>query len=228
MPAFHRRAVDGYCGAIAALTNRALASWQIGETRDIARDMRALALNVASAVLFGSSPEDRENRLGSLMERWIASCFSPGVWFFQWDLPVLPFRRLLYLAEELEAEIRRMIHQQRQKDLGEDILSVLIRARNEDSQTMSEDELVGEISVVFAAAHETNTVALTWLLFLLSQHPKILSDLVDELEGELRGDAPRADQFDRLPLLGSPYRRRHTLTYPSAVDPERASVILFP
>jgi cytochrome P450 len=66
---------------------------------------------------------------------------------------------------------------------------------------MTEEELIGEVSVLFTAAHETNTVALTWTLFLLSQHPKILADLVDELEGELRGEPPRVDQFDRLPLL---------------------------
>jgi cytochrome P450 len=201
MPAFHRRAVDGYRDAIAELTNRTVASWKIGERRDIAQDMRALALNVASAVLFGYHPDQPNSKLGGLIERWMASCFSPGVWFFQWNLHGLPYRRLLGIAEQLENEVRLMIRQRRQEPLGDDILSVLIRACDGDSEAMTEDELVGEISVVFTAAHETNTVALTWTLFLLSQHPRILRDLVDELEGELHGDAPRVDHFDRLPLL---------------------------
>jgi cytochrome P450 len=109
---------------------------------------------------------------------------------------------LLRLAEELDREVRRMIHERRTESLdGDDVISMLIRAHDQDNRAMTEDELVGEVSILFTAAHETNTVALTWTLFLLSQHPKILADLLDELDGELHGDAPRVDQFDRLPLL---------------------------
>src|SRR5690606_3955155 len=38
-------------------------------------------------------------------------------------------------------------------------------------------------------------------LFLLSQHPAITAALVEELEGKLRGDAPRVEQLPELPLL---------------------------
>lgn len=201
MPAFHRRAVDGYRDAMADLTDRALARWKIGEARNISQDMRALALDVAGAVPFGHRPEAEKRRIGRLIETWVATCFSPGVWFFQWNRPGLPYRRLLRMAEDLETEIRRMIHQRRGESLGDDVLSTLIRARYEDGGAMTDEELVGQASVIYIAAHETNTAALTWTLFLLSQHPKILSRLVDELEGELHGDAPRIEQFERLPLL---------------------------
>jgi cytochrome P450 len=66
---------------------------------------------------------------------------------------------------------------------------------------MTEDELIGQVNVLFTAAHHTNTAALTWTLFLLSQHPRVMADLVDELDGELHGEAPRVEQFGRLPLL---------------------------
>ena len=202
MPAFHRRAVDGYRDTMAALTSHMVEQWRVGETRDISRDMRSLALDVSSMVLFGYSEKARYRPLGELIERWMATCFSPKVWFFQWDLPGLPFRRLLRLAEELDREVRRMIHERRNESLdGDDVISMLIRAHDQDNGAMTEDELVGEVSILFTAAHETNTVALTWTLFLLSQHPNVLADLLDELDGELHGDAPRVDQFDRLPLL---------------------------
>ena len=202
MPAFHRRAVDGYRDAIVELTEQMLESWKIGETRNISRDMRALALEIASTVLFGYARHESNHQLGEMIEKWMSTCFSPGVWFFQWNLPGMPYRRLLRIAEELEQEIRQMIDRRRREAPdGDDVLSVLIRARDEDNRAMTEEELIGEVSVLFTAAHETNTVALTWALFLLSQHPKILADLVDELEGELHGAAPRVDQFDRLPLL---------------------------
>lgn len=107
---------------------------------------------------------------------------------------------MLRLAADLAREVRRLIDERSRAPLhGEDVLSVLIRAQQ--AGWLSEEELVGEVSVLFLAAHETNSVALAWTLFLLSQHPRILCDLGDELHGELGGDAPRIDQFGRLPLL---------------------------
>ena len=95
-----------------------------------------------------------------------------------------------------------MIDERRRESLeGNDVLSMLIRAHDSDPEAMTEDELVGEVAILFTAAHETNTVALTWTLFLLSQHPRIIADLADELHAELHGEPPRVDQFERLPLL---------------------------
>jgi cytochrome P450 len=165
--------------------------------------MRDLSVDVSSMVLFGYSEKALFRPLGELLERWMAACFSLKVWFFQWDLPGLPFRQLLRLAEELDREVRRMIHERCQEARdSDDVISMLIRARDQDGGSMTENELVGEVSILFAATYETNTIALTWTLFLLSQHPEILSDLLNELAGVLGGDAPRVDQFDRLPLLG--------------------------
>ncbi len=49
--------------------------------------------------------------------------------------------------------------------------------------------------------HETSANALTWTLFLLSQHPEIAADLLDELDGVLQGKAPSIEHLQQLPLL---------------------------
>ena len=67
--------------------------------------------------------------------------------------------------------------------------------------TLSEDELLGHVSVIFVAGHETSANALTWTLFLLSQHPEIAADLLDELDTVLKGEAPTVEQLQQLPLL---------------------------
>ena len=43
--------------------------------------------------------------------------------------------------------------------------------------------------------------ALTWTVLLLAQHPRVASDLVDEVDGRLKGDPPSADQLGDMPLL---------------------------
>ncbi len=56
-------------------------------------------------------------------------------------------------------------------------------------------------AVFLAAGLETSANALTWTLFLLSQHPHVMADLVDELAAVLHGAPPTVDQIERLPLL---------------------------
>lgn len=55
--------------------------------------------------------------------------------------------------------------------------------------------------MLFIAADEAAHNALTWLPFLLAQHPAVLSALRDELDGRLRGAAPTVEDLDALPLL---------------------------
>jgi cytochrome P450 len=61
--------------------------------------------------------------------------------------------------------------------------------------------LLGQTTVLFSAAHETTADALTWTLFLLAQHPRILGNLMEELQGVLHGHAPTTEQLGQLPLL---------------------------
>lgn len=83
-----------------------------------------------------------------------------------------------------------------------DVLSMLIQARDEEQGThLTEDELLGHAGVIFAAGHETSSNALTWTLFLLSQHPQVMADLLDELQSVLQGEAPTMAQLSQLTLL---------------------------
>jgi len=202
MPPFHKKGMEGYRDAIVNLTEQMLGTWRDGEQRCICGDMQALALRVASMVLFGGSDAEEAYQIGQMMKEWLAMCFRRRVWFFQANVPGTPYRRLLEHAGRLEGEIRAMIDRRRQKETGGgDVLSILVRARDEDGNSVTEGELIGQVNVLFAAAHETNASALTWTLLLLSQHPRIMAELLDELERWLHGDAPRIDQLHHLALL---------------------------
>jgi cytochrome P450 len=84
---------------------------------------------------------------------------------------------------------------------GSDMLSMLLASRDESGGTLTDDEVIGHVGVIFAAGHETSANPLLWTLFLLSQHPQIACDLVDELKGVLHGEPPTTEQLTRLPLL---------------------------
>jgi cytochrome P450 len=77
----------------------------------------------------------------------------------------------------------------------------MLRALAGKPDWLEPSDLVGQITLLFGASHETTALALTWTLFLLSQHPEVASELADELDAELHGDPMQPDQASRLPLL---------------------------
>jgi cytochrome P450 len=138
--------------------------------------------------------------LGHDLESWSASLRGAAVAPF--DLPGTPYRRWLDLTHAIDTRMVEVIRQKRKAPgTGRDMLSMLIEARDEDGGTLSEDDLIGHAEVIFAAGHETSSNALSWTLFLLAQHPRVLADLCDELAGTLHGAAPTFEQLAQLPLL---------------------------
>lgn len=202
LPSFHRQQVSAYRDAMVAEIERALGAWAPGETRDMAVEMQELTLGVALRTLFSLETTAEARALGQLFKESLEISFSPLEMAIPLELPGTGRHRLLRLAERIEAHVRALIAQRRERGDGcRDVLATLIAARDEDGQALSDDELVGQTYTLFAAGHETSSNALAWTLFLLDQHPEVLADLHDELRGALGGDAPSVEQLGRLPLL---------------------------
>ena len=199
MPLFHKKAVDGYRQIMVDNVDEVLKDWRPGATCDMYREMRRLSLHLSSTILF--SPDPREaSGISGMIEEWLQRNFSASVWLFPVNFPGTPYRRLLNHATKLEHDILSMIGARRASPAGRmDVLSLLTQARDEEGHGVTDEELVGQIAILFAASYETTASALTWILFLLAQHPRVMADLVSELEGGLP-EAP-ARGGDALPLL---------------------------
>jgi cytochrome P450 len=219
LPAFHRQRVEGYHGDMVAVVEALLDGWKVGQHIDIAREMQKLTLRIASKTLFGLEAGEQADRLGEMIKRWLNLLDSMGPSLIPIDLPGMPLRRLLRLSERLDADIRAMV-ERRRANLGDerDVLAMLLHTRDEDGMPMSDAELIGQATVLFIAGHETSSNALTWTLFLLSQHPQLLCALRDELHGALRGAAPTAAQLDQLPLLDRIVKESMRLLPPASIS----------
>jgi cytochrome P450 len=90
-----------------------------------------------------------------------------------------------------------LVRHKRSRDY--DVLALLLQARADGYIT--QQEVVGQATHLFNAAYHTTTYALTWSLFLLSQHPAEMMRVLDELETVLDGDVPTADELPRLTYL---------------------------
>lgn len=203
MGPFQKRAIELYRDALVEQIEDTIAAWRPGQLRNVSADMTQFMLRVTSNLLFGFDEANLAYTIGEKTDRWVQLNHAMGLG------SLLPEARdqagydeLLHHAEDLEREIRRMIAYRRSSPRpGYDVLSLLIRAHDDNGVALTDEELIGQAAVLFAAAHLTTAHTLTWTLFLLAQHPQVASDLHDELTGVLHGEAPRVDQFDELPLL---------------------------
>jgi cytochrome P450 len=203
MGPFQKTSVLNYRDGLSNLAERMVARWQEGEVRDVHRDMTEYMLRVTSNLLFGFDESGLAYEIGRGIERWVRMNHEIGLGAFVSDERLTErYSELLRNAEDLEKLIRQMIDFRRASAaLSTDVLSLLIRAHDENGIGMTDDELIGQAAVLFGAAHLTTANTFTWTLFLLSQHPRIALELRDELANVLHGAPPRVEQFAQLALL---------------------------
>jgi cytochrome P450 len=202
MPAFHKQRINAYRDEMVAIIQSVLNELQINQPADIAKVMRILTMRVATKTLFGSDVGEEGGSSGRLLESVGGLLSNSKTSLLPFDIPGLHYHQMLNQMALVDEEMLRIIRQKRARGTDDgDVLSMLIQARDaETGLALTEDELLGHVSVIFSAGHDTSANALTWTLFLLSQHPEITANLLDELESVLQGP-PTVEQLQQLPLL---------------------------
>lgn len=201
-PAFHSKRIGSYAETMVDFTTQMLDGWRDGETRDIARDMMKVTLQIVSKTLFDADVSGDAERVGVLLTEVLESAnqklneaFELPAW---WPSPKR--ERLKAVIAELDTLIYRFIDDRKQsgEDKG-DLLSMLLAAQDEDGNGMSVKQLRDESMTLFIAGHETTAVALSWALYLLSTHPDTLQKLQAEVDNVLQGRVPTLQDLPHLP-----------------------------
>lgn len=204
-PAFHRARINAYGEVMVSLTERMLAGWQDGETRDVSADMMRVTLDIVAKTLFDADLGDEAGEIGGALEVFMDYAMLDGNLFKMllpksFPLPAnLRFRRAV---EALDRVIYGLIAARRQegKDRG-DLLSMLMAASDE-AGAMSDRQLRDELVTILLAGHETTANALSWTWYALSLHPEVEARLHAELNEVLGGRAPGVADLPRLTYAG--------------------------
>jgi cytochrome P450 len=201
LPAFQRSVLPDYYATIVQLVEQMMHDWRPGSRRDLHRDLHLMVWSIVRKMLYGLEEDAASEELYEALEHWMFQTFNPWVRSFPINLPFTPFRRLLRQAEHLEQTFLTIIRARRAKPGGNlDALSCLLNARRPDGTLMPDAEIVGHVLTLFLVAYETTGNALNWAFFLLSQHPSIQQDLLDELT-PWQGNAPPPNVLEALPYL---------------------------
>jgi cytochrome P450 len=201
MGPFQKRAIAAYHDTVTGMASDFTADWKIGDTKDLSAEMTHYMLRLTSSILFGIDMPELAYRIGELTERWVALNHRVGPAAFTYDPTAKSlYDELLDAANELELAVKEMLEIRRSGKHGFDVLSLLIRAHDEQV-SISDEQLIGHIVLLFGAAHLTSAHTLTWTLFLLAQHPRIMARLYEELNQVLNGAAPQPEDLERMPFL---------------------------
>jgi cytochrome P450 len=215
MPAFTRDSLKAYHDDIVRYTEHMLDRWRDGERLDLDHEMHALALNIASKTFYGIDATEKDQSLAQMMSEMIFTLFSPAT-MIPVNLPGTPYRKLIRRMEAIERELRAEIERKRAEGAGgDDLLSMMVRAHDENPTQLTEDEMIGQAFTMFFAGHDTASKALTWTLFLLAQHPDALAELVAELDQRLGGRPPEYEELYDLPVLDRMIRESLRLLTPA-------------
>ncbi|MBL9004851.1 MAG: cytochrome P450 [Myxococcales bacterium] len=203
-PAFHKQRLRGYGSAMIDCTTQYRSELQDGELRDMHTEMMRLTLRIVGRTLFDVDTSADADEIGQCLHNFVQSFNFTMLPFYPLlrHLPLPQVRRIHATRAALDRYIYRIIDERRKsgRDHG-DLLSMLIAATDQESEgatTLSDTQLRDECLTLLLAGHETTANALTWTLFLLSQHPAVEQRLLGEIDSVLGDRLPTIDDLPRL------------------------------
>ena len=192
LPPFHGERMKAYGETMREVAERHLAAWPRGAEFAAAPSMQAITLEIILRTVFGLDDAERIERVGAPLRRLLDASASQlrllalQITSSQNPRPRSPWGRLNQLVADADRVVYEEIHARRaQADAGahDDILSMLLEARDEDGQPLTDPELRDELMTLLLAGHETTATALSWTLERLVRHPAVVARLVAERRG---------------------------------------------
>ena len=193
LPPFHGERVRGYAELVAEIAAREVEGWPLGRPFALRESMQRITLEVILRAVFGVREEERLRRFRALLPRMgeVSTLLMFSPWMHRDLGPRSPWGRFVRDRAAVDALIYEEIALRRAAaDFGErdDVLSLLLGARDEQGRPMSDVELRDELLTLLTAGHETTATGLSWAFERLVRTPHVMARAVAGLD-EDDGDA---------------------------------------
>jgi cytochrome P450 len=185
LPPFHGERMRHYRETMREVAERQVQRWPVGSAFPAQPSMQAITLEVILRVVFGAEDERRLAQLAEPLRRVLDATASPvRLLLLQATSsergPRSPWGRFRALIEPADRAILEQIRERRSGPERDDVLSLLLAARDEDGRPLTDAELRDELMTLLVAGHETTATALSWTLERITRDPTVLARLVEE------------------------------------------------
>ncbi|MFL6141537.1 MAG: cytochrome P450 [Labedaea sp.] len=190
VPPFHGRRLASYERIVEEETARELACWPHGRPFPIMPSTMRITLNAILRAVFGAEGTEFD-RLRDLLPRLVslgsrlAVVPVPKLGRARWS----PWGRFYAMRREYDEIVERLMDnaergadQGGQLDQRDDVLALLLQSRYDDGSRLSRSEIADQLLTLLAAGHETTATTLAWLVERLRRHPRVLRELVAEVD----------------------------------------------
>mgnify|MGYP000849610670 CR=1 FL=1 len=223
MPSFHGDRMRAYGETIRRSALAAAERWPKGQVFPFQESSQWISLDVIIRAVFGVDDDARVETYRAAILEFVAAAV-PSILFFPFlQRPFLgrgPWVRLQKARQHgdflISAELAA--RRSRPEEAGEDILSLMMRARHEDGTAMTDAEIRDELVTLLFAGHETTGIALAWAMYWILRDRQVLGRLLAELDAA--GERPEPEAIARLPYLDAVVLETLRL-YPIAPDGPR-------
>jgi len=210
MPSFHGERMRSYGQLIRDITEEVMSQWVTGKPFSVRQSMQRISMRVILRAVFGLDEGTRYQQLERLLGRMLDGVSNPltvsHLYFpvLRQDFgPLSPWGTFVRNRRQIDQLIyneiaERRIHPNASRN---DILTLLMSARDEAGETLTDAELRDELMTLLTAGHETTATALTWAFYWIHKFPAVRQQLLKELQA-LEGSLDPSVLF-RLPYLNA-------------------------
>lgn len=166
--AFHPNRIEVYARMMTTLTEEMLDIWMDGETRAIHDEMMELTLRIVSQALFGVDIDRYVDEIEAAVNDFLPATTSLPNLMLPENVPLSSRRRMNRTRETLDDVVGDIIQQKREKPGENDVISMLLAARDGNGNPLSDEQIRDEAITHIVAGHETTAVSLTYTIYLLA------------------------------------------------------------
>jgi cytochrome P450 family 110 len=208
MPPFHGERMQAYGELICSLCAKVFNQLPLNQPFLARNFTQEITLQVILQVVLGLHEGERLQKLKHLLPQMLDIFQSPmasSLLFFsflQKDLGAWsPWGKFLRDRQQIDKLIYAEISDRKQQTDSErtDILSMLMSARDEAGEPMTDQELRDQLMTLMVAGYETTGTAIAWGFYWIHQNPLVREKLLQELD--TLSDYPDPMSIYRLPYL---------------------------
>jgi cytochrome P450 len=187
-PAFAAAYMDAYLPVMQRVIEQHTSTWPARGEFDLYAESREITFDIAAAALAGFETGEQTDHLRTLFAFLLHGFDQDSAESYE-----EVWARLNSARDELIMMLIMMIHQRRNAPAEarpRDVLSQIVHARDDEGNTLNDQQVLSHLAILLLAGHETTTTLATWAFYLLSTMPEQCDRIMQELDAARDGLDP--------------------------------------